>query len=133
MFFPVTHLSRQSDSYDEFAEGFFRTRKQMEWYSAHYLGGADPRDPRVSPLLADDLSGLPTAYVAVAGFDPLRDEGEAYARRLDAAGVHTTLRRHDGLIHAFVNATGVGYSGREAMLEACGALRVGVGAGLGVG
>lgn len=131
LFFPVTDVSRHSESYREFAEGHFLTEEQMDWYTEHYLGEAAERtDPRVSPLLADDLSGLPPAYVAVAGFDPLRDEGEAYARRMAAAGVPVALRRHDGLIHAFVNSTGVGRSGREAMLEACGAVRMGLGAGL---
>lgn len=130
LFFPVTDLSAKSASYREFACGFFLTEKQMEWYTAHYVGDGDRTDPRISPLLAEDLSGLPPAYVAVAGFDPLRDEGEAYARRLAAAGNHVALRRHDGLIHAFVNSTGVGHSSREAMREACGALRMALGAGL---
>ncbi|MCD6640550.1 MAG: alpha/beta hydrolase [Nocardioides sp.] len=129
LFFPVTDLSAKSASYREFAEGYFLTEKQMEWYTRHYLGDTDPADPRASPLLAEDVSGLPPAYVAVAGFDPLRDEGEAYARRMAEAGVQVALRRHDGLIHAFVNSTGVGRTGREALLEACGALRMGVGAG----
>lgn len=131
LFFPVTDVSRHSDSYREFAEGHFLTEHQMDWYTERYLAdGAERTDPRVSPLLAHDLSDLPPAYVAVAGFDPLRDEGEAYARRMADAGVPVALRRHDGLIHAFVNSTGVGRSGREAMLEACGAVRMALGAGL---
>lgn len=130
LFFPLTDMVSHGPSYEEFADGFFLTQKQVDWYRNHYLGDADPSDPRVSPLLAEDVSDLPPAYVAVAGFDPLRDEGEAYARRMAEAGVPVALRRHDGLIHAFVNSTGVGRSGREAMLEACGALRMGIGAGL---
>jgi acetyl esterase len=130
LFFPVTDLTAKSASYREFAEGYFLTEKQMDWYTRHYLGDTDPSDPRISPLLAKDLADLPPAYVAVAGFDPLRDEGEAYARRMAEAGVTVGLRRHDGLIHAFVNSTGVGRTGREALLEACGALRMGVGGGL---
>ena len=98
----------------------------MDWYRSHYLGDHPADDVRVSPLLAPVLTDLPPAYVAVSGFDVLRDEGEAYAARLAAAGVPVALRRHAGLIHAFVNSTGVGRTGREAMLEACGALRVGV-------
>lgn len=131
LFFPVTDLSTKRASYREFGDGYFLTERQMDWYRDHYLGEHPATDPRVSPLLADDLGGLPPAYVAVAGFDVLRDEGEAYAQRLAAAGVPVGLRRHDGLIHAFVNATGVGSSCREAVLEACGALRAGIGAGLG--
>lgn len=126
---PATDLSRETASREEFGEGFYLTAKQIAWYQEQYVGDADATDPRISPLLADDLSGLPPAYVAVAGFDPLRDEGEAYARRMAEAGVQVTLRRHDGLIHPFANTTGMGRSGREAMLEACGALRLGVGAG----
>lgn len=129
LFFPVTDLSTKHPSYREFAQGYFLTEKQMDWYRGHYLGDHPATDPRVSPLLADDLSGLPPAYVAVSGFDVLRDEGEAYARRMAQSGTQVALRRHDGLVHAFVNATGVGTTGREAMLEACGALRAGVGAG----
>jgi acetyl esterase len=129
LFFPVTDLSTKHPSYREFAEGYFLTEKQMDWYRGHYLGTHPPTDERVSPLLAADLGGLPPAYVAVAGFDVLRDEGEAYARRLADAGVAVALRRHDGLVHSFVNATGVGRRCREALLEACGALRQGVGAG----
>ena len=129
LFFPVTDLSAKHPSYREFAKGFFLTERQMDWYRKHYLGDQPATHPRVSPLLVDDLSGLPPAYVAVSGFDVLRDEGEAYARRLAQAGTLVALRRHDGLVHAFVNATGVGTTGREAMREACGALRAGVGAG----
>lgn len=129
LFFPVTDLSTKHPSYTEFADGFFLTEKQMDWYRDHYLGSHPATDPRVSPLLADDLHGLPPAYVAVSGFDVLRDEGEAYARRMAAAGVLVALRRHDRMIHSFVNSTGVGRASREAMLEACGALRAGVGAG----
>ena len=70
---------REHPSYDDFGEGFFLTRKQMTWYRTHYLGDQPADHPRVSPLLAADLSGLPPAYVAVSGFDVLRDEGEAYA------------------------------------------------------
>lgn len=130
LLYPVTDVSRQSASYREFADGFYLTETQMDWYTERYLGDADRSDPRVSPLLAEDVSGLPPAYVATAGFDPLRDEGEAYARRLADAGVPVALRRHDGLIHAFVSTTGAGRSGREAVLEACGAIRMGLGAGL---
>ncbi len=129
LFFPVTDLTSRHDSYAEFADGYFLTAKQMEWYSERYVGDADPADPRISPLLAPDLSGLPPAYVAVAGFDVLRDEGIAYANRLAEAGNQVALRRHSGLIHAFVNSTGVGRASREAVLEACGAIRLGLGLG----
>ena len=72
-------------------------------------------------LRAEDLSGLPPAYVVTAGFDPLRDEGEAYAERMREAGVPVALRRHPGLIHGFANLTAVSPSARAAMLEVAGA------------
>lgn len=127
LFFPWVDLSSKRPSHKMFGTDFFLTDAQLDWYTEHYLcGGASATDPRVSPLLAADLTGLAPAYVAVAGFDPLRDEGEAYAHKLSEAGVSVALRRHSGLIHAFVNTIGVGHTGRDAMLEACGALRVGV-------
>jgi acetyl esterase len=119
LIYPVTDLANRSRSYRLFAEGFFLTAGEMDWYIGHYLPDADAaRDPRASPLLAPDLSGLPPALVLTAGFDPLRDEGEAYARRLEDAGVRTWWRRHAGLIHGFCNMTSISPSGRAAMLEA---------------
>ncbi|MHA3021629.1 alpha/beta hydrolase [Mycobacterium sp. BMJ-28] len=102
---PVTDLSTKHPSYRQFGDGFFLTERHMDWYKAHYLTEPDQAlDPRVSPLLAADLSGLPPAYVAVAGFDPLRDEGIEYARELEKAGVPTVLRVHTPLIHPFISA-----------------------------
>jgi acetyl esterase len=92
------------------------------------IAGTSPQalDPRVSPLLPGDLSGLPTAYVAVAGFDPLRDEGIAYAQRLRDAGVQTVLRVHTGLIHPFSAALGADRACAEATLEIATAIRFGL-------
>ena len=120
---PVTDLSSKHPSYPLFRSGFFLTEAQMDWYKQQYLNHPDEAlDPRVSPLLASDLSGLCPAYVAVSGFDPLRDEGEAYAARLQAAGVPTVLRRFPGHTHGIINATGIGYVAREMLLEIAGAL-----------
>lgn len=127
LFMPVTDLSKKHRSYELFADGFFLTEAQMDWYKAHYLEDpAQAADPRVSPLLAEDLSGLPPAYVVTAGFDPLRDEGEAYVRRLVDAHVPTAHRRLEGCIHGIVNATGVSAAARDALVQAAGALRVGL-------
>ena len=89
----------------------------------HYGAGRDLTDPRVSPLLADDLSGLPPALVITAGFDPLRDEGEDYAAALRAAGTPVMLRRFPGLIHGFINAAGISRVSRDALIEIAGATR----------
>jgi acetyl esterase len=116
-----------SGSRELFAEGFLLTAGDMDAFEAHYLPpGTDPRDPRVSILHAADLRGLPPAYVATAGFDPLRDEGEAYALRMREAGVRVALRRHPGLVHSFANETAISRTARGAMLEAAGALRMGL-------
>ena len=131
LFVPVTDLTRlDRPSYEEFADGYFLTAEQMRWYIDHYTPDPGMREqPYASPLLAEDLSGLAPAYVAVDGFDPLRDEGEEYARRLTAAGVPTTLRRHGELVHPFVNSLGVWPNARRALDEAVGALRLALQAG----
>jgi acetyl esterase len=125
--YPVCDLSRKQRSYELFADGFFLTEAQMDWYRDHYLANADDAgDPRCSPLLAEDLSPVPPAYVCLANFDPLRDEGIAYAARLRAAGVPVTLRVHPGLVHGFANAPLISRSARSAMLELAAAVRGGL-------
>jgi acetyl esterase len=129
LIYPVTDTGREHPSRQTFHEGFILTRRDMAYYEDRYLPpGTDRNDPRVSVLRADDLAGLPPAYVATAGFDPLRDEGEAYAQRLQEAGVSVTLGRHPGLVHTFINLTAICPSARAAMLQACGALRMGLAA-----
>jgi acetyl esterase len=127
LFYPPTDAAADLPSRRLFAEGFLLTKDDMDTFEAHYLPpGTDKADPRASILLAPDLSGLPPAYVATAGFDPLRDEAEAYALRMREAGVQVALRRHPGLIHSFANETAISRSSRGAMLEAAGALRMGL-------
>jgi acetyl esterase len=105
--YPGTDSSVARPSKDLFAEGYFLTKQQMDWYWDTYSAGASRTDPRLSPLCASDLSGLAPAVVATAAFDPLRDEGEAYAAALRAAGVPVALRRAPGLVHGYLNMTGV--------------------------
>ena len=128
LIYPVTDAVGGQASRDLFAEGFLLTKGDMNWFERHYLpDGSASGDPRVSMLRAEDLTGLPPAYVTTAGFDPLRDEGEAYAARMRDAGTRVALRRHPGLVHSFANMTAISPSARAAMLEVAGALRMGLG------
>jgi len=127
LIYPVTQIGEETLSRQLFREGFLLTRRSMDFFEEQYLPRAeDHRDPRVSILHADDLGGLSPAYIAIAGFDPLRDEGELYAQRLREAGVPVALRRHPGLVHTFANLPAICPSARSAMLEAAGALRQGL-------
>jgi acetyl esterase len=99
---PVTDHAFDTGSYEHFAEGYGLTREAMRWYWAEYLGGDDGTSPDASPLRATDLNGLPPSIVLVAGCDPLRDEGLAYAAKLEGAGVPVTVLRYDGMIHNFI-------------------------------
>jgi len=106
--YPVTDLSSfETGSYDEFAEDHYLTRSMMQWFRNHYVADSDDaRNPDASPLLARDLHGLPPALVITAECDPLRDEGEAYAKRLRDAGVEVTETRYAGMIHPFFSLAG---------------------------
>lgn len=108
LIYPGTDLTRSCPSHRLFAEGLFLDDESMEWFLSHYLRNReDARDPRCSPLFEGDLSGLPRAQVVTAGFDPLRDEGEAYANKLEEAGVPVELRCEERLVHGFFNMGGL--------------------------
>ncbi|MGH2975889.1 MAG: alpha/beta hydrolase [Solirubrobacterales bacterium] len=127
LLYPATDVVGEQASRETFAEGFALTRNDMRWFEDHYLPeGCEPDDPRASMMRAADLSALPPAYVATAGFDPLRDEGETYAARMREAGVRVALQRHASLIHGFANLTAICPSARTAMLEVAGSLRMGL-------
>ena len=129
LIYPVTDCADVSASRLAFAEGFLLTKANMDWYEERFLGqDGDRRDPRVSPLHAPSLEGLAPAMLVTAGFDPLCDEGEAYARRLRRAGVPCTLRRHPGAVHGFIHILIAGGAAREALAEMGGALRAGLAA-----
>ena len=124
LIFPATDFSFDTPSYRSCGEGFMVTRAAMEWFRGHYLNGqADIGDPRASPLKANDLAGLPPALVYTAGFDPLRDEGQAYADRLTAAGVKTIHHEFDSLIHGFVGLRGTVQAAARAMDDMVAGLR----------
>lgn len=124
LIYPPTHAAGETGSRRQLVDGgFVLTRELMQWFRDHYIGEADPDDPSISPLLAPDLSGQCPAIVVTAGYDPLRDEGDAYAAALTAAGVPTQHLRYPTLLHSFVQMTGVVPAARAAMLEIAGALR----------
>lgn len=125
LIYPATDMTTRHRSRELFREGFLLTDPEMDWYTDNYLGTARAHagDPRASPLVAKHLSGLAPAFVVTAAFDPLRDEGEAYARALQAAGTPTTLRRFPGFIHGFINAAGVSRTARDALVEIAGVTR----------
>ncbi|WP_329788218.1 alpha/beta hydrolase [Lentzea sp. DG1S-22] len=126
LLYPGVDASVRRRSREIFGDGFFLTDEKMDWFLDQYApGGEDRHDPRLSIMLAEDLSKMPPTYIATAGYDPLRDEGEAFAERLAAEGVPVVLRRHEGLFHGFANVLGVGGVFREAVSEAVGALRTG--------
>ena len=125
LMYPVLDHHFDTPSYRENATGYHLTRAAMIWSWRHYLNSQrDGGLPYASPLRADDLSGLPAALIMTAEFDPLRDEGEAYAARLQASGVNATLKRYDGLIHGFARRTNVLDRAREALQDVATALRV---------
>jgi acetyl esterase/lipase len=123
--YPITELNAQTRSRTLFGEGFLLTGRDMEIFATLYVDGSGvaPADPQLSPLLADDLTGLPPALVVTAGFDPLRDEGHQYAAALAAAGVPVELRTMGSMIHGFINFAGLGGGVERSIAEVISALR----------
>jgi len=106
LIYPPLDATAQTQSMTTYA-AWPPSRELMQWQFAHYIGaGDDPADPRISPLREADVSGLAPAVVVTAGFDPLQDQGEAYARHLLDAGVPVAFRCYDALVHGFVGFTG---------------------------
>ncbi|WP_411344507.1 alpha/beta hydrolase [Paenibacillus sp. WLX1005] len=116
---PVMQYSFHTDSYQQHAEGYGLTAETMRWFWKQYLANEqDGYTAYASPLLADDLSGLPPALIFTAEFDPLRDEGEAYAAKLQAAGVPVEWKRYEGMIHGFLLQTGAYDQANRALQHA---------------
>ncbi len=129
LIYPVTQLgsSVETKSMRENAKGYFLEKDGMDWFTRCYV--TDPahrNDPRVSPLLCKDLSGLPPAYVVTAGFDPLRDEGKDYGEALDQAGVSVTHVHYPSMVHGFFSFRSLVPKAKEAMAAAAGALKAGL-------
>jgi len=122
--YPVTDVAAETKSYHDFADGYLLTRESMRWFKNHYLKSAsEAEDWRVSPLRAMSLAGLQPALVVTAGFDPLRDEGAAYAARLTDAGVRVDYVCYGGMIHGFMPMGRLIDTGNRAISQVAASLR----------
>ncbi|MED4782858.1 alpha/beta hydrolase [Brevibacillus choshinensis] len=101
LFYPVTNLDYTTESYEQFQQGFGLDRDLMKWFGKHYVNDEDLKNPYVAPLLARDLGNLPPALVITAENDVLRDEGLAYTKRLQEAGVQVESVCEEGLVHGY--------------------------------
>jgi acetyl esterase len=125
LLYPITDLAVDTDSWKQFGEkNPMLTREHMQLFADAYVPrGTNPLDPRISPLRAENLGGLPPTLVITAEFDPLRDDGEAYAARLREAGVPVRLTRYDGSAHGFAQLGGMLGAGSDAVREVASELR----------
>jgi acetyl esterase len=124
LIYPVTAADFDTASYRENAEGYLLSRRAMQWFWDQYVPDTDQRrEPYAAPLRAQSLAGLPPALVQTAEYDPLRDEGEAFAEALKRAGVNVQMTRYDGLIHGFFGMQDAVPAARPALAEAARALR----------
>jgi len=124
LIYPVTDATMSAPSYAENEEGFGLSRAAMQWYWDQYVPDVGRRtEPFASPMAAGDFHGLPPALVLTAEFDPLRDEGEAYARALEGAGVAVVLKRYDGMIHGFLSSHGEFDQAKRCLIESTALLR----------
>lgn len=122
LIYPAVNATDDSPSMTENADGYFLTRVLIDWFVAHY-NPDDLRNPLMSPALATDLSGLPPALVITAEFDPLRDQGAAYAKQLADAGVPAEHLNYDGMIHGFYQMPGLLGAARDAIAKSAASLR----------
>lgn len=124
LIYPCTDFVGRSESRRKFGQGFFLTDKFMDQAESAYIGDADPHDPEISVLRRTVFpEGLAPAYVITAGFDPLRDDGEAYARLLAEHGVEVRQRRYESMIHGFFNMVAAGREARQYNVEIAQELR----------
>jgi acetyl esterase len=124
LLFPNTQMGGETASLNQFAVGYFLERRTIEYFAGLYLPpGTDKNAPHVSPLRAKDVAGLPPAYVMLAGYDPLHDEGLAYAEKLRAAGVKVTIADYPDMVHCFVYLQTVLPQAHDAMAKAAKAVK----------
>jgi len=123
LMFPGTQIGGLFASLREFAVGYMLEKRSIDWFYGNFIPpGTDPLDPRHSPLLAEDVSGLPPAYVMLGGCDPLHDEGLAYADKLRAANVPVTVADYPSMLHSFIYFQAVLPQAHEALAKAAKAL-----------
>ncbi|TMC46997.1 MAG: alpha/beta hydrolase [Chloroflexi bacterium] len=120
---PVTELSSKAESHREFSEGYGLTAADMEWFGRHYVRTEADADEPYASVLRADLHGLPPAFVITAECDPLRDDGEEYARRLSKLGIAARYKRYPGMFHGFMSFANVLPEASEAFDDAGRALR----------
>ncbi len=120
LIYPAVDAEGEYPSRVENAKGYFLEKDTMDWFYGHYAGAwEDAKDARLSPLHHADLAGLPPAVVVTAEYDPLRDEGEAYGKALEAAGVTAHVLRYDGMSHGFFDMGGASPAAQAAIEESC--------------
>lgn len=122
LIYPIVDMTLESPSIERHAEGYLLTKSMMHWFRANYLNSTDDRRA-ISPAYWKDLAGASRAVVVTAGYDPLVDEGDAYAAALRAAGVPVRHRRYPALIHGFISLAGVVRAARTAVDEVCSDIR----------
>lgn len=124
LIYPIVDHDFETDSYRQFADGYYLTRAAMRWFWDNYCPRSEERSrPELSPLRAENLCGLPPTLVLTAECDPLRDEGHHYARRLADAGVPVTYSQYDGMIHGFIRRLDAIDKARDALAEVAEAVR----------
>lgn len=123
LIYPATDMAGTYPSLKTYDSGHLLEAEHMRWFSEGYVGAADRTDPRLSPLRNENFSGQPPAAIHTAGFDPLQDEGIAYAEKLKAAGVPVDHHHHEGLIHGYFNMGGAVKAARAAFAQAAKDLR----------
>jgi acetyl esterase len=124
LIYPEVDFTFSQPSHEKFKSGYLLEENSLKWYASQYLPeGADPKDPEISPLFAPRWDGLPPGLIITAEYDPLRDEGEAYANKLRQAGGIAILHRYTGMLHGFFQMGGVVEEGRKAIEEVGGFIK----------
>ncbi|MDR3507423.1 MAG: alpha/beta hydrolase [Caulobacteraceae bacterium] len=123
LLYPVVQFTGETESMRKLSEGYFLTKKGMDWFTACLFGDGDKAHPQASVLLHPSLEGLPPALVVTAGFDPLKDEGRAYAEKLTVAGVTVEHREYARFIHGFYNMAGISPAVAPVVQETAAALK----------